>query len=177
MWDDDVAYQQQFNRRVIYPTSIKLKVQKNLPQVDVELSIAKRAYAGLNLLEGDKIGFNIYYAGINQSVNKAAMFDQYDFGYIDLGGVSNVDEIDLSIPLTFELKQNFPNPFNPTTTIKFSIPHSAFVTLKVYDVLGNEIANLVQEEKEMGKYQIRFNGFNLPSGVYFYRLVVSGANP
>ncbi len=179
MWDDDAAYQQQFNRRVIYPSSVKLKVQKNLPRIDVELSIAKRAYAGLNLMEGDKVGFNIYYAGINQSVNNAAMFDQYDFGYINLGSVSNVEENDLSIPLAFELKHNFPNPFNPTTTIKFSIPRSAFVTLKVYDVLGREIATLVDEVKAAGTYSVILDTRNtthatLTSGVYLYRLTADG---
>ncbi|MDI6767110.1 MAG: fibronectin type III domain-containing protein, partial [Bacteroidota bacterium] len=80
MWDDESAYQQKFNRRVIYLNSIKLKVQKNPPQVDVEMAIAKREYAGLNLRYGDKIGFNIYYAGVNNSVNNATTFDQYDFG-------------------------------------------------------------------------------------------------
>ncbi|MBU1423427.1 MAG: T9SS type A sorting domain-containing protein, partial [Bacteroidetes bacterium] len=174
MWDDESTYQQQFNRRVIYPNSIKLKVQKNPPQVQVEMAIAKREYAGLSLRYGDKIGFNIYYAGINQSVNNATMFDQYDFGYINLGGVSDVEENNLSIPLAFELKQNFPNPFNSSTVITYYVPRKSFVTLKVYGLLGNEIAKLVQEEKTAGKHEVRFDVFNLSSGVYFYRLTADG---
>ena len=70
----------------------------------------------------------------------------------------------------FILFQNYPNPFNPTTTIKYSIPKASFVTIKVYDVLGKEIATLVKEEKPTGNYEINFNGDNLSSGIYFYQL-------
>ena len=70
----------------------------------------------------------------------------------------------------FVLEQNYPNPFNPATIIKYQIPQLSFVTLKVYDVLGNEITNLVNEEKPIGSYEVEFNGMELPSGIYFYRL-------
>ncbi len=70
----------------------------------------------------------------------------------------------------FELQQNFPNPFNPSTTIKYSIPTSNFVTIKVYDVLGNEVAALVNEEKPAGTYEVNFNASQLSSGIYFYKL-------
>jgi hypothetical protein len=76
------------------------------------------------------------------------------------------------IPQTFALFQNFPNPFNPTTKIKYQIPELSFVTLKVFDVLGNEISILVNEEKNAGSYKIVFDATNLPSGIYFYRLQV-----
>lgn len=69
--------------------------------------------------------------------------------------------------------QNYPNPFNPATTIKYSIPELSFVILKVYDVLGNEIAILVNEEKSMGIYVVEFDATNYNSGVYFYRLQTS----
>jgi len=68
------------------------------------------------------------------------------------------------------LYQNYPNPFNPSTKIKYSIPHSSFVTLKIYDILGKEVATLVNEEKSVGNYEINFNAKNLSSGVYFYRM-------
>ncbi|HSP88659.1 MAG TPA: T9SS type A sorting domain-containing protein, partial [Ignavibacteriaceae bacterium] len=70
----------------------------------------------------------------------------------------------------YSLSQNFPNPFNPTTNIEFHIPGSGFVSLKVYDVLGREIATLVNEEKPAGSYEVEFNATSLSSGIYFYEL-------
>ncbi len=81
----------------------------------------------------------------------------------------NEDEINL-IPNIFSLSQNYPNPFNPSTIIKFSIPKSSFITLKVFDLLGREVATLVNEEKSWGNYKINFDGSSLSSGIYFYRL-------
>ena len=74
------------------------------------------------------------------------------------------------LPDKFNLDQNYPNPFNPSTTISFVINHQSFVTLKVYDVLGNEAAALVNEEKPAGKYNVVFNAGSLASGVYYYQL-------
>ncbi len=73
-------------------------------------------------------------------------------------------------PIDFYLSQNYPNPFNPDTKIKFSIPQSGIVVLKVYDILGNEVANLLNEEKPAGAYEIEFNAEKLSSGIYFYTL-------
>ncbi len=75
-----------------------------------------------------------------------------------------------AIPNEFKLEQNYPNPFNPETVISYQLPVAGYVTLKVYDLLGREIATLVNEEKPAGNYEIKFNGANIPSGVYFYRL-------
>ena len=71
---------------------------------------------------------------------------------------------------SFKLEQNYPNPFNPSTTINWQLPVDTFVSLKIYDVLGNEVASLVNEEKNAGSYQTEFNASNLSSGTYFYRL-------
>ena len=90
------------------------------------------------------------------------------------GGIVSVDEKDPGITLTeFKLDQNYPNPFNPSTKIKYTIGSMQFVTLKVYDILGNEIAILVYEEKPAGEYEVEFNGNNIPSGIYFYQLRIS----
>jgi hypothetical protein len=70
----------------------------------------------------------------------------------------------------FNLEQNYPNPFNPTTIINYQIPELSFVTIKVYDVLGNEIEILVNEEKPYGYYEVEFNADEITSGIYFYRL-------
>ena len=75
-----------------------------------------------------------------------------------------------SIVTDYRFEQNYPNPFNSTTSIKYQIPELGLVTLIVYDVLGNEVATLVNEEKPTGSYEITWNAENLPSGVYFYRL-------
>lgn len=74
------------------------------------------------------------------------------------------------IPDRYELFQSYPNPFNPTTTIKYSIPRISFVNIRIYDILGREVKTLVNEEKLPGIYSIQFNGGNFTSGVYFYRL-------
>jgi hypothetical protein len=73
-------------------------------------------------------------------------------------------------PTQFLLSQNYPNPFNPSTKISWLSPISGWQTLKVYDVLGNEVATLVNEYKQAGSYEVEFNGQNLSSGVYFYQL-------
>jgi len=97
---------------------------------------------------------------------------------------SSVEETDYLSE--FNLSQNYPNPFNPATIINYQIPKLNFVTLKVYDVLGREITTLVDEEKPAGSYQVEFSAiggsasggdvWNLPSGIYFYRLQVYPAN-
>lgn len=97
-------------------------------------------------------------------------------------GVSDVWEYDPRVPPTsvekhpeavpnvFVLEQNYPNPFNPSTTIQFELPRSLFVKLSVYDALGGEVSTLVNERKEKGIHQVRFDGMGFSSGVYFYRL-------
>jgi len=70
----------------------------------------------------------------------------------------------------FLLSQNYPNPFNPITKINYQIPELSFITIKVYDVLGNEITTLVNEEKPAGSYEVEFDGAVLPSGIYYYQL-------
>jgi hypothetical protein len=74
-------------------------------------------------------------------------------------------------PREFRLEQNFPNPFNPSTQIRFSVPSKGMVTLKVFDLLGREITVLMQEVLEPGSYVSRFNAMNLTSGTYFYTLI------
>ena len=83
--------------------------------------------------------------------------------------ISNVEKTE-SLPSEYSLSQNYPNPFNPSTTISFKIPKTDFVSLKIYDALGNEIKTIVNEIKTAGKFSVNFDGSNLPSGVYFYRL-------
>ncbi len=74
------------------------------------------------------------------------------------------------LPTSYSLGQNYPNPFNPSTTIQFDIPKASIVTLKVYNMLGQEVATLVNEKREAGRCEVIFDGSKLSSGVYFYRL-------
>jgi photosystem II stability/assembly factor-like uncharacterized protein len=87
------------------------------------------------------------------------------------GGVTFVEEKEINrVPTEYNLSNNFPNPFNPSTKIKYSIPQSSNVIIKVFDVLGNEIETLVNEEKSSGTYELTWNAASQPSGVYFYQL-------
>ena len=87
------------------------------------------------------------------------------FNNISMGGIAKDEMV-----LTYELNQNFPNPFNPTTTIKYSIPNNNLVTLKVFNILGQEVATLVNAQQNAGRYEVQLDGTILPSGVYIYRV-------
>jgi photosystem II stability/assembly factor-like uncharacterized protein len=89
---------------------------------------------------------------------------------VDINRVSDLNDGNNFLPETFKLYQNYPNPFNPTTTIKFEIPERSFVTIKVYDVLGGEVATIINEEKLSGNYEVEFDGSQLNSGIYFYQI-------
>lgn len=127
--------------------------------------------------------------GSNWSVSYTAPAGNYDhisqsragaptiYAVRDNGGISkatnllvNVTPVSNNIPKEFSLKQNYPNPFNPTTVITYSLPTSADVKLKVFDELGKEVMTLVDEKQNAGKYEVRFDGSGLASGMYFYTI-------
>lgn len=91
----------------------------------------------------------------------------------DLSGITSVaeDQNPHQIPTDYELNQNYPNPFNPTTTFEIGIPRYEIVSLKVYDMLGREVTTLFHEMKHPGRYSIQWDASNMPSGVYFYKLI------
>lgn len=93
------------------------------------------------------------------------------FVLYNTGNVSGiVEENYQQIPENISLSQNYPNPFNPATTIEYSIPQAGLVTIKIYDILGREVTNLVNEEKLAGNHKVNFNASGLSSGIYFYKL-------
>jgi hypothetical protein len=75
-----------------------------------------------------------------------------------------------NVPFTFALHQSYPNPFNPTTTITYTLPKTSKVTLSIYDILGREVSVLVNEKRDAGVHEVKFDGSGLASGVYLYRL-------
>jgi len=88
----------------------------------------------------------------------------------DLPIITSVEQIGLSVPETFSLAQNYPNPFNPSTTIEFSLPNAAHVSLRVYDMLGREVAVLVNEQRNAGNHRVTFDARSLTTGTYLYSL-------
>ncbi len=86
--------------------------------------------------------------------------------------VTSVERPATVLPTDFRLEQNYPNPFNPSTNISFSIPSKGFVTLKIYDLLGRQVATIVSEQMPAGSHTRRWDATDVPSGVYFYRLRV-----
>ena len=107
----------------------------------------------------------------------------YRLKQIDFGGqyeYSDEIEVEVNGPLIFGLEQNYPNPFNPSTLIKYNVPQSGFVKLSIYNLVGEEVGLLVNETIDAGYYDVTFsanggsasggNAWNLPSGIYLYRL-------
>jgi hypothetical protein len=120
----------------------------------------------LIMLKKDKIA---YVLGVNSDSNIATLFKA------DLSTITGIEKKEEPIPAQFSLSQNYPNPFNPTTVISFQLSTSSHVTLKIYDLLGKEVATLVDGYKQAGTYNVTFNvetlhATSLPSGVYYYRL-------
>jgi hypothetical protein len=103
------------------------------------------------------------YPNVGNKLGKVYIYSMKDF-------IVGVEEKKSEFPQDFILEQNYPNPFNPSTTISYSLQHSGLVQLKVYDMLGREVASLVNEEQSIGNYEIKFSASNLTSGIYFYKL-------
>lgn len=128
---------------------------------------------GIIELGSDEIGdgFGLIYRGGADSPGEIQLIGAVisDRLYGDTTVVSVTDKKTI-LPSTFKLFQNYPNPFNPSTTIQYEIPKESFVKIIVYDILGREVEELLDEEKPAGEYEIKFNAKNLPSGIYFYQL-------
>ncbi len=112
---------------------------------------------------------NVYVTG--GSIGSGTGFDYATIKYSQLTGISQTSSL---IPEKFSLSQNYPNPFNPVTKINYELRITNYVSLKVYDVLGNEVFVLVNEKQNAGSYSVDFDGSNFSSGVYFYKLAVDG---
>lgn len=146
---------------------ISLNNDENNPNPFIDTLYFTKVYdANLDVgLMGESIPYFIYYT----------IFEDSADGHINLFARKrnvSIDEVikDNLKPEKYVLFQNYPNPFNPTTRLSIVIGHSSFVTIKVYDVLGKEVATVVNEQKSPGTYNINFNASGLSSGIYYYRL-------
>jgi hypothetical protein len=113
-----------------------------------------------------------FYSFIDRGIEAGSY--SYRLKQIDFDGSFTYHElaevVEIGSPQIFSLSQNYPNPFNPSTMINWQVPVESHVSLKVFDILGNEVATLVDEVKQAGEYEVEFNAASVPSGVYFYRL-------
>ena len=113
---------------------------------------------------------SIYSLALQDSILYAGAYENGIWSCPVAGLLTGIEKDFSNYPAEFQLYQNYPNPFNPITTIEFQVPRAENVSLRVFDIIGREVKTLINEEKSLGTYKIRFNGKNLPSGVYFYRL-------
>jgi photosystem II stability/assembly factor-like uncharacterized protein len=116
------------------------------------------------------IGSRNYITDIKEDISGDFFFATYRTGLYEVDIITDVKEYPEIIPRIFYLFQNYPNPFNPSTVISYQLSAVSHVTLKVFDILGREVATLVNEEKSPGHYSVNFEGTNLSSGIYFYEL-------
>ncbi|MBI5402845.1 MAG: T9SS type A sorting domain-containing protein [Ignavibacteriae bacterium] len=116
----------------------------------------------LSCMSKSRSGSTIWAVGANGGISR--------YGTPIIGINSNSTEL----PSDFALKQNYPNPFNPTTNIKYQVANNKFITLKVFDILGKEVAVLVNQKRNAGEYEVIFDGENLSSGMYYYVLYADG---
>jgi len=133
------------------------------------------SWAGCDSGPNDPDGQYIYYGGSWRLLTALGASFTYNWNIRAVIQTTTLVKAE-TMPPNSILEQNYPNPFNPATTIKFSIAHNSWVTLKVYNVLGQEIALLLNSPASAGEHRVKFNASELPGGVYLYKLNASGIN-
>jgi len=148
-----------------YANNKQINSYTNVPSSDGQVVIIYFDDATINPSSNYDVFFAYALATTQDSV--VTMLNEAETKFNDF--ITPVEKI-VNIPADYELYQNYPNPFNPSTNIKFSIPKSDFVTLNVYNLLGQKVATLVENELTAGTYNVKFDANNLNSGIYFYEL-------
>ncbi|MDP4114629.1 MAG: T9SS type A sorting domain-containing protein, partial [Bacteroidota bacterium] len=146
--------------------------EKNNMGFEVQRSVNNNNFVSVGFVNGKGTSTSVNnYSFVDNTLSLAKCYyrlRQVDYnGNFEFSPVIEVESIGIS---NYTLSQNYPNPFNPSTQIKFALPKDGFVTLKVFNVLGKEVASLVNEQKAAGNYTINFSAKNLSSGIYFYTI-------
>ena len=145
-----------------------LFVTTSLPQYQITNSVIG---SGGNIISNSNNGIvctvgESFIGKTSNTINQNQIGFWYAYQQTTITDVENEE----TIPTVFKLEQNYPNPFNPSTRIKFAVPEKSNVLIKVYDILGSEVATLVNEEMDAGWYENNFNAAGLSSGVYLFRM-------
>lgn len=138
---------------------------------EIERSVDNNNFVTSGFIEGNGTSAENHIYSFSDNALNGNIY--YRLKQIDFNGkfeYSKTIEINSTLATNFVLSQNYPNPFNPSTIIEYQIPYSSFVTIKVYDILGKEVATLVNKNQKAGNYSVVFNGKNLSSGFYIYKL-------
>lgn len=181
-WFNTTAYNNIGGTATRNPSAIGLVNMSNLnnpdprPAPGSEPAISPVEFANLNLLAGGYFTPTTYRGAFNPALplNQQWTAGWTNFDPQNANYTTSVKEVGSTLPSDFALDQNYPNPFNPTTNVRFNVPKNSFVTLKVYNMLGQEVATLVNKELNAGTFEADFNAANLASGSYVYRLTADG---
>lgn len=158
--EDSVTVQSQFSQLKAEPRVLKIAPKDSQ---EVKLTFDFRT------LTAKKYTVRVMFTS-NLAITLKKIPQTITFELEEVTGISS----DIEKPVSYSLCQNYPNPFNPETSIKYQIPLAGNVNIKVYDSLGREVATLVNKEQSAGNYEVKFNGNNLSSGIYFYRIKSGG---
>ncbi|NJD21157.1 MAG: T9SS type A sorting domain-containing protein [Melioribacter sp.] len=155
------------NLKINFNTSVDGYIQIKAIKVNGANKIIEDVIPGVDYYVPDysSVTFMVYHNNGNDSQTAPFIYS------FNSSGITGVNESIELLPLSFSLDQNYPNPFNPSTEIKYQLPAGSMVSLKIYDMLGREVATLVNEFQQHGQYVKTFQGKSLPSGVYLYRLI------
>ncbi len=177
MWDDDPKYYNHFGR-IIQPSDFQIFCKTTTNGYFVEMVVPKNDRSGLKFIEGDSIGLRFLFENVQSSWdNWATAFEPYSFVNVKLVDATSIEQKIAAEPATaFTLMQNFPNPFNPSTVIRYSLPKKSSVKITVFNALGQVVKTLVNaSEQKAGVYQVCWDGTDqsgkqAPNGVYFYQM-------